>query len=113
MVIVELRGGHLGAVGRAAALALARVLAFATVVAALTPTIALAGVLTLASVLFLGRRLGRRSVLCAKRGPHAGQQIRGLHRRACACEQTGNSRAGDQHLIGLCHVTSSLQYDFT
>ena len=45
MVIVELRGGHLGAVGRAAALALARVLAFATVVAALTPTIALAGVL--------------------------------------------------------------------
>jgi hypothetical protein len=51
-VIVELRGRHLGAVGRAAALALARVLSLATVVAALTPTIALAGVLTLASVLF-------------------------------------------------------------
>ena len=97
MVIVELRGWHLGAIGRAAALAFARVLGFATVVAALTPTIALAGVLTLASMLFFGSGLGRRSrsVLRGERGLQAGQQVRGLHRRTRACQQAGDSRAGD------------------
>jgi len=62
IVIVELRGRHLGAVGRTAALAFARVLAFAAVVARFTSTLALAGILTLASVLFLHLLVGWRLI---------------------------------------------------
>ena len=113
MVIVELRGWHLGAVGLATALALARVLALATVIAALTSALALAGVLTLASVLFFYLLVRRGGRILRRRGVHAGQQVRRLNRRACACEQACDSRAGNQHLLGLCHDTSSLQYDFT
>ena len=87
MVIVELRGWHLGAIGRAAALAFARVLGFATVFAALTPTIALAGVLTLASMLFFHLAgcwclVG----LCSKM--RAGEEIRRLNRCGGAGQQT-------------------------
>src|ERR1700685_358170 len=91
-------GGHLRAVGGAAALALARVLAFAAIVARFTSALALAGVLTLASVLFL-HLFVRWGLIGLGGGMHAGEKVGSLDRCGGTGEQACERCASNQGLL--------------
>jgi len=101
-----LLGRHLGAVGRAAALALARVLALATIVTRLAAALAFTGILAFTGVLFLHLFVG---ILRAEGvALRAREKVRRLHCDSSPGQQTSQRCPCYQALLGLCHVSTIL-----